>query len=194
MSTLEERYELIRRRDELFAYDLAKGVIEKPKASVWIIFLPLLFVFYVQKLQKHKKDVQGFVNHYLQTKVLALEAALDEVRSGSPPASSIVSGSDDPSADGAIRRTQYHELDLLREHYLLLLRSRGGSYAELVKTAYGMSGTYRFFLNRLRRAEGEVNRAVLEAHHPTPEARDVAERMERFSEQLREMEMERIFG
>jgi hypothetical protein len=171
MSTLEEKYEFVRRRDELFAYDLAKGVIEKPKASVWIIFLPLLFVFYVQKLQKHKTDVQGFVTHYQRTKELALEAALEEVRSGSPPGSSTVPGSDDRSADGAIRRAQGREIDLLREHYLLLLRSSGRSYAELVKAAYGMSGAYRLFLNRLGRAEGEVNSQCSRRTTPRPRPR-----------------------
>ena len=196
MPTVEEKYEFVRRRDELFAYDLAKGIMEKPKASIWIIFMPVFFVFHAQRLQKYKKDIHGFVKSYLHTKTLALDAALEESKGEAPPGSDPDTKPGKQSRDKAqdIRDQQYKELDTLREHYLLLLKSRGKSYPELLRNAYGTSGEYRHFLNRLIRAEEAVNRAVLEVHHPGPEAREVVERMERQSERLRELEIEKIFG
>jgi hypothetical protein len=197
MPTVEENYELIRRHDERFAFELAKQIIDKPKASVWIIFMPVLFVFYAQRLQKYKGSIHGFVKHYLHTKALALDAALEESRGGAPLEEGGETDSGfPPSQDQSqmIREKQYQELDLLKQHYFLMLKSPGNSYPELLRKAYGTSGAYRIFLNRLTKAEKEVNKAVLKSHHPTPEAQDVVERIERYSDQLREMEIEKIFS
>ncbi|MFP4071405.1 MAG: NF038143 family protein, partial [Desulfovibrionales bacterium] len=194
MSDLDEKHEIIRRRDELFAFDLAKRIMEKPKASIWIIFMPVFFVFYAQRLQKYKGSVHGFVKHYLHTKTLALDAALEESKGHKPLDER--SAQDLPSEDQAwkIREQQHQELDLLREHYLLLLRSSGKSYPELVRSGYSTSGAYRSFLNRLIKAEGAVNRAVLDVHHPGEEAQDVVHRMEQNAEDLREKEIQEIFS
>jgi hypothetical protein len=196
MPSAEEKYGLIRQRDERFAFELAKQIIEKPKVTIWIIFMPVFFVFYAQRIQKYKKDIHGFVKHYLHTKMLALDAALEEGIGGGPleEGSEPVQGSGLEDKGQIIREKQFQELDLLREHYLLLLKSPGTSYPELLVNAYGTSGAYRSFLNKLIRAEEEVNRAVLSVHHPGAEAQEVVERMDRASERLREQEIEEIFG
>jgi hypothetical protein len=196
MPTVDEKYEIIRQHDERFAFELAKQIMDKPKASVWIIFLPLLFVFHVQRLQKYKESIQGFVKHYLHTKMLALDAALKENRGEETMEEDreAESGVQAHDKSQAIREKQYRELDLLKEHYLRLLENPGKSYPELLRNAYGTSGEYRLFLNRLIKSEEEVNRAVLDVNQPDGEAQDVVERMQRHSEELREMEIAKIFG
>jgi hypothetical protein len=195
-ATIEEKYGIIRERDERFAFELAKAIMDKPKASIWIIFLPMLFVFHAHWLQRYKKSIQTFSRQYLHSKLLALDTVLEESRGGNPLEGGWAStyASLPEARGGVFTEWQVKELDLLRDHYHLLIASQGRDYPALIRNAYRTSGEYRFFLNSLYRAEEEINKAVLQIHHPTPEARDVVERMERSSETLREMELAQIFG
>ena len=196
---IEEKHELIRRREELLAYDVAKQVIEKPKASIWIIFMPILFVFHAQRMQKYKKSIHAFARHFMHTKGLALDAAREEAKTGKPP-EGYPGDSEQNSGHGrgnaAIRERQLREIAILKEHYLLLLKRPGETYPALLKNAYGSGGHYRFFLNRLFDAEEAVTDAVIESQHatPDPDARDVVMRMKEVTEKLREKEMKDIFG
>ena len=193
---LEEKHELIRRQEELLAYGVAREVIEKPKASIWIIFMPIFFVFHAQRMQKYKKSVHDFARHFLHTKLLALDAAMVEAKTGrarkddlSAPAEKEGSG----EGNAAIRERQRREIAILKEHYLLLLQSPGETYADLLQNVYPKSGDYRFFLNKLCNAEAEVNAAVITFHHATPQARDVVMRMVEATQRRRIKEMEEIF-
>lgn len=196
MISLDAKHELIRRQEEILAFDMAKQVIEKPKASIWIIFMPIFFVFQAQKIQKYKKSVREFAKGFMHTKLLALDAALDEARTGKL-SSSYKEAAGDGSAyrpeNAQIRNKQILEIGVLKEHYLLLLRSQGETYPELLRNAYTTAGAYLFFLNRLLKAEEEVNKAVIDSHHSTPEAREVVVRMEKVADKLREKEMREVF-
>jgi hypothetical protein len=193
---LEEKYEIIRAKEERFAFELAKQLIERPQASVWLIFLPILFVFHAQRIQKYKSSIRTFADGFLRTKILALDAALEEVKTGKFPGrimDTIAQDSDTP-AKTEMRAKQREEVDLLRQHYLLLLKSSGESFPELLTGAYPTSGGYRAFLNRLLQAEKEVNELVTKVMHPTPEAEEAVVRMENLSQQLRQKELQEIFG
>jgi hypothetical protein len=194
--SLQEKHEIIRASEERFAYELAKQVIEKPKASVWLIFLPILFVFYAQRIQKYKGSVRSFVAGFMRTKLVALDAAAEEVRTGIFP-EQIMAGikpKDDPAGKAQLREKQLAEIDILRQHYLLLLGGDGDSFPALLKKAYQTSGAYRSFLNRLHKAEAEVNQVAVQVIDPSPEAHEVVVRMEKLSELLREEELREIFG
>ena len=194
--SIEEKYGIIRERDERFAFDLAKLVMDKPKASAWIIVLPFLFIFYAHWLQRYKKGLGTFTGHYLKNKVLALDAAREQSRGGRMLLESWASHATSPFTEhsGTIARLEQRELDLLRGHYHLLLNSSGSSYPDLLLRAYPTCGEYRLFMNKVIRVEEEINRAVLQLHHPTEEAKEVVQRMERFSDRLREAELAEIFG
>jgi hypothetical protein len=192
--SMEEKYGIIRKRDERFALELATRIIEKPRASAWIILLPFLFIFHVYWLKRYENNVQTFVSQYLHPKILALDAALEECMPG---------GSDRTSQEHAVRlpdehaeelrRRELREMELLKKHYRLLLSSRGSSYPSLLRNAYRTSGEYRFFLNRLIKAEEALNRAVVRAQ-PAAEVREVVRDMERYADQLREHELKQIFN
>jgi hypothetical protein len=196
VQSLDQKYEIIRGREERFAFELAKQVIEKPKASVWLIFLPILFVFYAQRLQKYKSSIHSFAKGFMVTKIIALDAALEEAKTGRFSSETIAARfpNSDSEEKKAVRQKQFEEIDILRPHYLLLLKAAGSSYQELLKGAYVTSGAYRALLNELFKAEEEVNNVVLQDLQPTAEAREVVERMEKLSERLREMEIEEIFA
>jgi hypothetical protein len=195
--SLEEKYELLRRHDELLAYEVAKNVIEKPKASIWIIFMPIFLVFHAQRMQKYKKSVHAFARHFLHTKLFALNEAREEAITGRPPNSNPADPPQnlgDSPGSAEIRARQLREIGTLKEHYLLLLQSPGESYSDLLKNTYKTGGDYRFFLNKLSSAEMAVNEAVITFHHSTPEASDIVARMVEATEKRREREREEIFG
>jgi hypothetical protein len=192
--SIEEKHRVIRERDELFAFELAKMLIDKPKAPIWIILLPMLFIFYAHWLQRYKSNIAKFSKEYMHTKRIALDAAFDSGNGGDMPVNGwadFLGGTSDGRIE--IKELQYEELDLLMGHYQLLLGSQGQDYPALIRSSYRTSGEYRFFLNRLVRVEERINKAVLRIDHPTPDARDVVRRMERFADQLRERELARIF-
>jgi hypothetical protein len=194
-TSIDERHKVISERDESFAFELAKLLMDKPKPPVWIILLPMLFVFYGHWLKRYRANLDTFSDGYLHTKRLALDTAMSHLGNGGMAAD----GWNDllgaqPVERAVVREGQIRELDLLMDHYSRMLGSPGQDYAEMLRGAYGTSGEYRFFLNRLTRVEEEINRAVLEVDHPTEEARDVVERMQRYSDRLREEELTRVFG
>jgi hypothetical protein len=194
---LTQKYELIRQQEEALAYEVARQVIEKPKASIWIIFMPIFFVFHAHRMQKYKKSIHAFARHFLHTKLLALDAARDEAATGRPtefPPGGPAQSNGDDTGNAPIRVKQFHELAILQEHYQLLLKNPGETYAGMIRSAYGTGGEYRFFLNRLFAAEAEVNEAVMTAHHQeNPEAQEIVARMKGVTEKLRERAFEEIF-
>jgi len=60
-----------------------------------------------------------------------------------------------------LRHKQLNEIELLIEHYLYLLNSKGKNYAELLRATYPSKQKYLSFLNRLQKAEQEVIRAAI---------------------------------
>lgn len=60
-----------------------------------------------------------------------------------------------------VRRKQLHEIELLIDHYLGLLKSNGETYEEIIKESYQSKESYLSFLNRLQRAEQEVIKAAI---------------------------------
>ncbi|MFP4316156.1 MAG: NF038143 family protein [Desulfovibrionales bacterium] len=195
-ATIEEKYSIVRERDERFAFELAKMVIEKPRASIWIIFLPALFIFHAYWINRYKKGIHDFSRHYLQSKRRALDKSLEECKSCKSPQTGSASAPEVHIKQPAdpIRKHTLKEQEILRAHYRVLLHSPGRTYPSLVKNAYRTSGQYRYFLNRLLRAEEEINKAVIQAHHPAAEAQEVVQRMERYSDILRETELKQIFS
>lgn len=193
----EKARKIIHGHEENFAYRLAKQVIEKPEASVWIILIPIFLVFYIQRLQKYKGSIHAFAKGIMHPKILTLDATLEEAKTGVFPRERVIAGfmgSISGEKAQRVRMKKIEEMEILRQHYLLLLGNDGSSYPYLLRSSYGTAGDYRFFLDSYGKAEKEVNEEVLLASHPTPEAREVVAAMEKASAQLRETELKEIFG
>jgi hypothetical protein len=60
-----------------------------------------------------------------------------------------------------LRRKQLNEIELLIDHYLDLLNSKGKNHAELVRGTYPSKEKYGSFLNRLQKAEQGVIQAAI---------------------------------
>jgi hypothetical protein len=191
-------YELVWDQENKFAFHVAKDILDKPKISVWLILLPILFLYYAHKIQQYKAGVHDFSKGLMRSKILALDSAQEEINTGQKnEAYKQQLGAEDPEASPnvlRVRQRQIAEVELLKSHYGKLLRQTGNSYQALIRKCYKNSGEYRRFLNQLAQAEAEVREAVLRAYHPDTEARTVTQKMEKIIARVREEEIKTFFA
>ena len=192
MLDMQEKINGILHAETLFAKRLALKVIEKPKLSIWMILIPIIFVHYFYRFKKFTTGQKQFSQNYMISIRRALGEAAEVVDHGkNPDPVSLASMSDVPEA---IREKQAHVYAVMLEHYIDLLRSEGDDVESLIRRVYQKRANYLLFLNRLNRAEKDRNAALKPLLYETTEGvNEVVERMERFSESLRREMAEKIF-
>ena len=133
-------------------------MIDKPKLDVWMILIPVFFIFYFWQLKRYAKGRKTFAEKFLITRKRALDEALRsaETEQG-PDIEKIVQASDIPPET----RKEYRRwVALLVEHYRDLVLAQGSSYPALVKSTYKTRTNYLLFLNRLNQVEREFDAAL----------------------------------
>jgi hypothetical protein len=194
---LEARQAMIWQQERILAYDLAKVLIHKPGVTVWMIMLPLLFLFFMQDLKNYKAAMQKFTEGFLKNKQIALDLALNGVREGaaldSAPAQSAAGFRSDPADQNEIHEKQRQEIACLMDHYRRLLTAKGKTYEELIKNAYPSASAYRLFLDTLFDLENAVMQTALRSNPTDGDAHELGQLMQNATRQLRRREFERIF-
>ena len=180
---LDEKKACILEYEERFAFDLSRAVLETPKMSFWMIFIPLFLLYHVYRVKKIVDGRKEFAKNFLITRKRALEESLSVVEKGrNPNVQAILKDSNLPEkAQGPFKELFL----LLVEHYADLLRGYGHDAPSLIRSAYKSRTNYLLFLNRLNKAD----RALTDALRPnTPmSATDfdfIAKAMEIHSERL----------
>lgn len=198
VQAIQIRYDLIWNYENQFAYKVAKQVLQKPHISVWLVLMPILFLFYAHKIQQYKAGIHDFSKGLMRTKILALDSAMEEINTGRKDTevkhSLGFSESETSMEVMQVWKRQIAEVELLKVHYGKLLCQQGESYRVLVRHAYQTSGDYRLFLNQLTQIEKEVMEAVLEAYHPKEEDKAVTLKMQEAMQVLREEDLKAFFG
>ena len=190
--TTDEKKNLILDHEKAFAFNLADAVIQKPKMSVWMILIPIIFVFHIFR---HKKYVEGrneFAENYMITRKQALEEAREAFAADRrPDTSRLVKAS---GLQDEMLNPYAAWVTVLTWHYQNLFRSNGDSYGDLVRSAYGDRGRYLLFLEKLNGVEKAFNTA-LKPHleSPADDVNDIVSNIETTSEQFRQADAERIF-
>ena len=189
---MQKKIKDILHAEELFAKKLALKVIDKPSLTVWMILVPIIFVYYFFRFQRFNSGRKRFAENYLISIRRALDEAVAVVENDrKPDPGSLASMSDVPEA---IRDKQAAVFKLMIEHYVDLLRSEGESVDALIRRVYQKRTHYLLFLNRLNRLEKDRNKALKPLLHEKTEGVDeVVERIEKFSETLRREMAEEIF-
>jgi len=179
-----------------FAKRLAREVLDKPKVSVWLVLIPILFLYYAHKIQRYKAGLQGFCDGVLHTRKIALEAVVAELLGTDGPdhRALFLAAHPEPTPQIlTVLEKQTAQIELLREHYRRLLLQTAPDYRGLLRGGYRNSVEYGDFLDRLDRVEEEMGEAVLDAFRPGEEARRINERMVSLSRQLRAEDQRRFF-
>lgn len=203
MNLIKTKAKLIWKHEVRQADQIARSLTEKRKVKFgWaILFLPNLLVETV----RFRKGVSFLRKNLLFTKKKAFTAAR-----------SISIGRDRSLQMGTmeletrdlldrekkglytekVRRKQIREMELLVDHYLLLLNSKGGDYADMLKAAYPSRKHYRSFLSRLDETEKEVFQASITSLRKGSKKERVTwfQRVREVTAKARMEEAERIFG
>lgn len=158
MASLQEKGALILEHEKKFADTLASQVLEKPRLSVWMILIPIFFVYFFYRYQRYIEGRKAFSEHYLVSRRRALNEAIESTRLGTAPdINALAERSDMPEI---ARSLQKNVLGLLVAHYSLLLNADGEEYSALIRSAYGTRTNYLLFLNRLNKSEIDVNASL----------------------------------
>jgi hypothetical protein len=199
METRETKRLLILDHETWFAQTLASRVLARPKLSVWMVLIPIIFVYYFYQFQKVMEGRKQFTDHYLKSRVRALDAAVEALETGErPDAEALASLSDVPASlsdvPEEVRPLQTEFLSILVEHYTGLLRAEGGDFVSLIRSSYRNRTNYLLLLNRLTRAEGKVNEALRPRLEKTQaDVENVIRTVEEGSESIRRELAETIF-
>ena len=194
-SNYEEKRQAIHQHERQIAVQVALKVVNRPLLALWMILIPIFFIYYFFQLKGYKKGLEDFIKNFM----ISRDKALDEVvfaleRGTKPDLDELVSqqvGNMKPKAQAAYRQW----MASLVEHYQLLLEGRGRNYADLVKWSYREKSSYLLLCNHLNRVEHDFNSFLISGIDGDPkELKGIVKIMEAEVEQQRRQAADTIYG
>ena len=193
MPLIEKRLQLLN-YEEGMARRLAGQVMDKPKPPIWMIFIPVFFVFFAMKLSDYKKGLADFVKNYLIARERALDLACESIEEEKEAAIDRLM----ENASTLPKKAQplYRDwITLQTEHYRNLLLAPGESMAEMVRNHYRNKAAFLVVNNRLTTAENTFNSALLpDIEGDGEDISYIGARIERFSTEMRRQEVDELFS
>ena len=190
--------ERIRLAEQNFAREVALNVLYLRPPKMWQNLIPGMFIF---DFLRRSRAIRRYTKKYMFPRRLALDAL--NALSGSTAKESVHRRTRDridaelhplklPTPDLA---QAYHVLvELLTEHYRRLTRVPGDRFDELIRVAYPSAKEFENHLNQLAAAEGEIDRAVVNAVGKGTSLGEALQLEAGQVDQRRRKQMERIFG
>lgn len=158
MRDLTQKKEIILRHELAFANDIGAAVFEKPKVSYWMIFIPILFLYFIYRMQKFRNDRIKFNEEFMSSRRLAMENAFVVAEShGKSETEGRAPGSTLPLP---LQKPYASWIETLSSHYTDLLAANGDDFESLVRAAYRSRDNYLLALERLNNAEKEFYAAL----------------------------------
>lgn len=189
---MQEKRQILLAHERRLANHVARTVIEKPVLSVWMVLVPIFFVYYFYRLKKFAQGREDFVQNFMKTRNRAMEAACESLASDARPnVQKVVARSSAPKETHGV----YAEwVRVLIEQYRDLLKAEGDTVDDLIRSVYRRRANYLLSLNQLGNAERRFN-AVLRPHldDGMEDAGGIIRMMEKATEAFRRKEAERIF-
>lgn len=192
MKGLERKKELILQRELAFANAVGAAVFEKPKVSFWMVLVPLLFLYFIYRMQRYKSGRMKFDEEFMTTRRRAMNLAFEAVEAGSRPDIDRIAR--ESGLTEALEKPYASWLKVLVDFYMDLLAANGDSFESLVRSAYRNRTNYLLTLNRLSTVEKEFYAAVKPQLAATEGAAAVIATIETQSQQLRRDLAENIFA
>jgi zona occludens toxin (predicted ATPase) len=192
MKGLERKKELILQRELAFANAVGAAVFEKPKVSFWMVLVPLLFLYFIYRMQRYKSGRMKFDEEFMTTRRRAMNLAFEAVETGTRPDIDRIAR--ESGLTEALEKPYASWLKVLVDFYMDLLAANGDSFESLVRSAYRNRTNYLLTLNRLSTVEKEFYAAVKPQLAATEGAAAVIATIETQSHQLRRDLAENIFA
>ena len=197
---LKKKYDMILSHEAAVARSVALATIKPKPFSVWEVLIPIIFIF---GYMKSKESREVFAQNIIFTKKMALQAAYEMLKRNQSRESAIdrikaktqdmIASVPGGIYSEEIRQAQLKEIDLLVDHYCVLLNSEGDSFDELVFNAYRTPDRLTDFFQLLQKAEKSVGRAACRTLGTNADTRSL-ERMNFALEKSRQKITEKIFS
>ena len=192
MKGLERKKELILQQELRFANAIGAAVFEKPKVSFWMILIPILFLYFIYRMQRFKSGRLKFDQEFMATRRKAMDLAVEAFETGVKPNMAAVAR--ESGIADELEKPYAAWLRALVEHYDDLLAANGESFEALVRSTYHNRTNYLLTLNRLNTVEKEFYAALKPQLAATEGAAAVIEAIEEHSRRLRRDLAEQIFA
>ena len=191
--SIDEKREWILENEYQLAGRLSREIIHRPELNIWMIIIPVIFVYFFFQLNRSVSAKKEFVQHFVFTRknILNEAHALSE-NEDKPDFEEMAKNERVP--DCAVKA--YENLaNVLFEHYHKLLQAEGDSYEDLLISAYGQSKSLLAYIKQLGSTEKALNIALRpELEKSSKEVPDVISSIERYSEKFRESDARELFS
>jgi hypothetical protein len=193
MASNEEKKTYILAHERMFAAQLGRAIMQKPKLSSWMVLIPFIFIFYFQDLSKYKTGRRKFSESYLHSRTKALQEAEAALAGRRDPDTLAIAGQAELSPKA---RQKYSELlAALVEHYSSLFEADGDSYEELLQAAYSRKKNYLTYLDQLATVEKALNKALKpDLAESVEDVNDISRSIEKHSTIIRRADAKEFFA
>lgn len=181
---LEEKHQMILDYDQVFAERLGIKIFKKPQLSVWMILIPIIFVFFLQQLNKYKKDKSEFIKNYLLSPNRALNEAYESIKENREfTIESMVEMADlKPASNKSYR----HLMTILTQYYVDLLGVKGDLFGDLIQSAYPEKTAYQTVIDNINNGWSSLNQTIVkDLAASTPEVVETVQKIENATIALR---------
>jgi len=190
---LAEKYGAILENERVLTSHVAGEVIDKPRLSLWMIMMPIFFVFYYFQFQRYKNGLRSFKRDFIRTREHVLDAALQAAANNQEiNIEELVAAGNAPEQAREAYRSLIAELAAF---YQTLLEAEGHDYPSLVQVSYRKKSNYLIVLNKITLLEHQLNRALLPGFDPGDERTTLAvETIEKSTANFRRSQAKEVFA
>lgn len=192
-ANLAQNRDLILAHERQFAGQVAGEVVDKPVLALWMILIPVFFVFYFYQLKRYKNGLKEFSRNFLITRERALDYVCEAARQNSTvDIDELAAQSDSPEQ---VRDEYRLWIEALVDHFQALIQAPGSRFEELVRNGFNNEASYQSSLERLNRTERDLSHA-LTPHLPGDEQtiQAVIKSMQASVQMLRQSQCKEIFS
>lgn len=192
IENLTRKKDIILSRELRFANEIGALLFEKPKVSYWMIFIPILFLYFIFRMQKFKNDRIKFSEEFMSARKEAMDIAFGTAAPGSLTEKS--SEKQYSKLPDALQEPYASWIKALSSLFLDLLFADGNDVESLIRTAYRNRNGYMEALDRLNNAEKEFYAALKPLMAKVEGSAGIITKMEFESRRLRIEMADRIFS
>lgn len=190
---LREKYFAILENEKEFTAHVAREVIDKPQLSLWMILIPVFFVFYYFQFKRYRDGVKIFKKEFIKTRKRVLEAVYQTMEDDRQVnIEKLVAASDAPEQARPAYGAWVNELVVF---YRSLMEAEGNDYRSLVQSCYREQSNFLIALNRLNTIERNLHRALLpHLENPDEQTTSTVASIEKSSADFRRNQAMKVFS
>jgi hypothetical protein len=193
VASIDEKREWILENEYQLAGRISREIIHRPELNIWMIIIPVIFVYFFFQLNRSVSAKKEFVQNFVLSRKNILNEACALSEDGAKPDFEEMAKYE-KVPDSAVEAYKTWA-NALFEHYQMLLDEKGDSYAGLIRGRYENRDRYLLILDRISKVENEFHKALRkDLDGSVKNAGDVITAMEKSLPLLRREEADGIFS